>query len=65
MYAIRSYYEYKEQVSSVLPYAIYTIPEISMVGLTENDCLEKKIPFLVGRSLYRDNPRGQISYNFV
>jgi len=52
--------QYKEQVSSVLPYAIYTIPEISMVGLTENDCLEKKIPFLVGRSRYRDNPRGQI-----
>ena len=52
--------QYKEQVSPVLPYAIYTIPEISMVGLTEDDCLAKKIPFLVGRSQYRDNPRGQI-----
>lgn len=52
--------QYKEQVSSVLPYAIYTIPEISMVGLTEDDCLAKKIPYLVGRSHYRDNPRGQI-----
>ena len=50
----------KEKVSSVLPYAIYTIPEISMVGLTEDDCLAKKIPYLVGRSHYRDNPRGQI-----
>jgi len=51
---------YKEQVSSVLPYAIYTIPEIAMVGLTEDECLAKKIPYLVGRAYYNHNPRGQI-----
>ncbi|MBI3243937.1 MAG: Si-specific NAD(P)(+) transhydrogenase [Chloroflexi bacterium] len=51
---------YKEQVSPTLPLAIYTIPEISMVGLAEEECHEKKIPCLVGRAYYENNPRGQI-----
>jgi NAD(P) transhydrogenase len=51
---------YKERISPVLPYAIYTIPEIAMVGLTEDDCIAKQIPYLVGRAQYADNPRGQI-----
>jgi len=52
--------EYKERISPVLPIAVYTIPEISSVGLTEDDCRSKGIPYLVGRSYYEDNPRGQI-----
>ena len=52
--------QYKDKVSPVLPLAVYTIPEISMVGLSEEDCLAKKIPFLVGRAFYDKNPRGQI-----
>ncbi len=51
---------YKEKVSSVLPYAIYTVPEISMAGLTEDECVNKKIPYLAGRAYYDHNPRGQI-----
>jgi NAD(P) transhydrogenase len=51
---------YKEHVSPVLPVAVYTIPEISSVGLTEDDCRNKSIPYLVGRAYYEDNPRGQI-----
>jgi len=51
---------YKESLCPVLPLAIYTIPEISMVGLTEDACIEKKIPYLVGRSYYEKSPRGQI-----
>ncbi len=51
---------YKEQVSPVLPYAIYTIPEISMVGLSEADCQAQQIACLTGRAYYRGNPRGQI-----
>ncbi|MBL8058038.1 MAG: Si-specific NAD(P)(+) transhydrogenase [Anaerolineales bacterium] len=51
---------YKEQVSPVLPYAIYTIPEISMVGLSEDECRAQQIPCLVGRAYYHSNPRGQI-----
>ena len=51
---------YKEQLSPVLPYAIYTIPEIAMVGLTEEACVAQAIPYLVGRAEYARNPRGQI-----
>jgi len=53
-------FEYKEKMSSVLPLAVYAIPEISMVGLTEDECREKQIPHLVGRAYYENNPRGQI-----
>ena len=52
--------EYKEQMSPVLPLAVYAIPEISSVGLTEDECKTKQIPYLVGRAFYDNNPRGQI-----
>ena len=52
--------QYKEQVSTVIPLAVYAIPEISMVGLTEETCREQNIPYLVGRSYYEKSPRGQI-----
>jgi len=52
--------KYKERVSPLLPLAVYTIPEISLVGLTEEACNEKGIPYLVGRSYYEKSPRGQI-----
>jgi NAD(P) transhydrogenase len=51
---------YKVQVASVVPLAIYTIPEIAMVGLAEDACIEKQIPYLLGRSYYDKSPRGQI-----
>ena len=50
----------KETVLPVIPLAVYTIPEVSMVGLTEEDCKEKNIPYLVGRAYYTNNPRGLI-----
>ncbi len=52
--------KYKEQISAVLPLAVYTVPEIAMVGLTEETCRERGIPYLVGRSYYDKSPRGQI-----
>jgi len=52
--------EYKEQMSPVLPLAVYAIPEISSVGLTEDECKTKKVPYLIGRAFYDNNPRGQI-----
>lgn len=51
---------YKESLSSVIPLAVYTIPEISMIGLTEEECQEKDIPYLIGRAFYANNPRGLI-----
>ena len=51
---------YKEHMSPVLPLAVYAIPEISSVGLTEDECIAKQIPYLIGRAFYENNPRGQI-----
>jgi NAD(P) transhydrogenase len=51
---------YKEQVSPVLPLAVYTVPEIALVGLTEEACREKNIAYLVGRAESENNARGQI-----
>jgi NAD(P) transhydrogenase len=52
--------KYKTRVASILPYGIYTIPEVSTVGLTEEQCQEQGIDYECGRALYRNNARGQI-----
>jgi NAD(P) transhydrogenase len=52
--------KYKQQVSSVLPYGVWTIPEIATVGDTEDALAAKNANFEIGRSSYRINPRGQI-----
>lgn len=51
---------YKERLSPVLPLAVYTIPEIAMAGLSEDACRARSLPYVVGRSFYERNPRGQI-----
>ncbi len=52
--------KYKTKVASLLPYGIYTIPELSTVGLTEEECRTKSLPYEVGRAQFRNNARGQI-----
>jgi NAD(P) transhydrogenase len=42
------------------PIGIYTIPEISYVGKTEDQLTEESVPFEVGISRYRELARGQI-----
>jgi NAD(P) transhydrogenase len=51
---------YKQRVSSQLPMGVYTIPEISAVGESEESCREKGISYEVGRAHYANNARGQI-----
>jgi NAD(P) transhydrogenase len=53
-------FRYKEEMSPIVPLAVYAIPEISMVGLTEEECRSKQIPYLLGHGFYARNPRGQI-----
>jgi NAD(P) transhydrogenase len=53
-------FKYKQRVASMLPMGIYTIPEISSAGETEESCQEKKIDYCVGRALYANNARGHI-----
>jgi NAD(P) transhydrogenase len=44
----------------LFPYGIYTIPEISFVGATEEDLTNKSVPYEIGKAAYREVPRGQI-----
>ena len=53
-------FTYKRQMSHLLPYGIYTIPEVSCVGLSEEDAAKSGKAFVVGRAFYRDNARGKI-----
>jgi len=53
--------DYKQSVGPVLPYGIYTIPEVSCVGDTEESCQKLGIDYVVGRAQYRDNARGLIT----
>jgi NAD(P) transhydrogenase len=42
------------------PYGIYTIPEISFTGKTEEQLTDEDVPYEVGLAYYRDTARGQI-----
>ena len=47
-------------ISPLLPNGIYTIPEVSMIGETEESLQKKSIAYIVGRANYRENARGRI-----
>ncbi len=46
--------------SAVYPYGIYTIPEISFIGKTEEQLTDEDVPYEVGVAYYREIARGQI-----
>jgi NAD(P) transhydrogenase len=46
--------------ATVLPFGVYSIPEIGFVGKTEAELTEAAIPYEVGVSYYRELARGQI-----
>ncbi len=52
--------KYKTAVSAVLPYGVWTVPEIATVGLGEDDARGQGLPVEIGKAWFRDNPRGQI-----
>jgi NAD(P) transhydrogenase len=43
-----------------MPYGLYTIPEISMVGKSEEQLTKEKVPYEVGIARFREIARGQI-----
>jgi NAD(P) transhydrogenase len=49
-----------ETSTHLLPYGIYTIPEISMVGRNEDELTRDGIPYEIGVARYREIARGQI-----
>ena len=42
------------------PYGIYSVPEISTVGMTEEEVLERDIPYECGVARFRETSRGHI-----
>ena len=48
------------EVVSHLPFGIYTIPEISMVGETEEELTKKGVPYEIGCALFQEVAKGQI-----
>lgn len=50
----------KKVSKGLFPYGIYTIPEISTIGQTEEELKAKNVPYVVGKSRYRELARGQI-----
>src|ERR1035438_9795904 len=49
-----------ESNRATYPYGIYTIPEISFIGKTEEQLTEEDAPYEVGLAYYRETARGQI-----
>jgi NAD(P) transhydrogenase len=61
---LAAYHAFGESVlssSPVMPFGIYTIPEISYVGRNESELTDAAIPYEVGVSRYRELARGQIA----
>jgi NAD(P) transhydrogenase len=51
---------YCQSRKEAIPYGIYTIPEISMVGKTEEELTAAKIPYEVGTSKFEELAKGQM-----
>ncbi len=51
----------ESSVPELFPFGIYTIPEISMVGPTEEVLTEQGVPYELGKAQYREIARGQIT----
>jgi NAD(P) transhydrogenase len=52
--------DFKKKLGHIMPIGLYTIPAISMVGLTMDEARTKNVDVVVGRALYRDNVRGRM-----
>ena len=47
-------------LSQNVPIGIYTIPEISYIGPTEQELTQNKVPYQVGKAYFKDTSRGAI-----
>jgi NAD(P) transhydrogenase len=53
--------DFRTQLSGEVPTGIYTIPEISSVGETEESLKQKGVPFVVGRASFVENARANLT----
>ena len=52
--------KYKTAIATILPLGIYTIPECSQAGETEETLRKAGVPHVVGRARFAQNARGHI-----
>ncbi|MFA5668284.1 MAG: Si-specific NAD(P)(+) transhydrogenase [Balneolaceae bacterium] len=50
-----------EDLPELIPFGIYSIPEISNIGLTEKEAIAKGLDVTVGRTYYKNITQGDIS----
>lgn len=50
-----------EHLVRFIPTGIYSTPEISCIGLTEQELTEQQVPYEVGRAFFKNLARGQIA----
>jgi NAD(P) transhydrogenase len=58
--ALHMYGQRHEAYAELIPYGIYSVPEISMVGWTEERLTAEGIPFESGIAQYKEVARGQL-----
>jgi len=58
--ALHAFGRKEAKMSENLPIGIYSIPEISMIGRTEDELTEAKVPYEFGVARYKEIARGQI-----
>jgi len=49
-----------EHLPMHFPYGIYTVPEISMVGVTQEEAKQRQLSYCIGKARYSDMARGKI-----
>ena len=59
--AARAFHLKIQSDPAAYPYGIYTIPQISFIGKTEEQLTQEDVPYEVGMAYYREIARGQIS----
>ena len=53
--------EFKKAMPPLVPYGVYSIPEISSIGASEQELRDKGIAFEIGRARFENSARGQIT----
>ena len=52
--------DFKQKLADTMPIGIYTIPALSMVGVTEAEATEAGNDIVTGKAMYRFNARGRM-----
>ena len=58
--AVSRIFKHKNVTTGQIPYGLFTIPEIAMVGQTEHELTAEKIPFEIGISRFEELAKSQI-----